>query len=197
MEWNIPIQKLQLEYINIGHQWTQLSRRDNIQKPMAPLSYFGPQFRLPALSILFPPLRVIDYSNVTGKLVLDMGDYSLPSIKLSAFQETLINSIIYHQSAWFKTTYTKDEIKNGFIPIFQDNKLMLYCPTQQTSKGGVRIFKNTWNTLTQDDLQPGTRVRIAVKIHGISFLNKSPTDTEWSGKCRLQHRITGILVQNS
>jgi hypothetical protein len=196
MEWTIPIQKLQLEYINIGHQWTQTTRREYMQKPMAPLSYFGPQFRLPSLSILFPPLRVIEHSSATGKVVLDMNDFSLPSIKLSAFQDTLINSIIYHQSAWFNTKYTKDDIKSGFIPIFQDNKLILYCPVQQVPKGNIRVYKNgSWNNIAHDDLQPGAKVRISVKIHGISFLNKSPTDMEWSGKCRLQHRITGILIQ--
>jgi hypothetical protein len=196
MEWTIPIQKLELGYINIGHQWTR--RGEYIQKPMAPLSYFGPQFRLPSLSVLFPPLTVIEHNVSTGKLVLDMGESSLANIKLSALQETLVNSILYHQSSWFKSSYTKEEIKTGFIPIFHENKLILHCPIVPSTAKGVPCYtKGKWlKQTTSNELQPGARIRLAVKIHGISFLHKSPSDLVWSGKCRLQHKIIGILFMN-
>jgi hypothetical protein len=195
MEWTIPLQKLELGYINIGHKWTQKHRRgDYIQKPMAPLSYFGPQFRLPSLSILFPPLSVVDYNQSTGKLILDMGESNLASIKLLALHETLINSILYHQPSWFKTSFTKEEIAAGFIPIFKDNKLILHCPLITTNKGIPCYTNGIWSpNINKSDIKPGTRIRISVKIHGISFLYNSPTDLQWSGKCRLQHRITGII----
>jgi hypothetical protein len=196
MEWTIPIQKLELGYINIGHQWTHIQRRgDYIQKPMAPLSYFGPQFRLPSLSILFPPLSIIEHNQSSGKLVLDMGESSLANIKLMALQETLINSILYHQASWFKSSFTKEEIKSGFIPIFHENKLVLHCPIIQGTKGIPFYKKGVWTkNITSQDIIPGSRIRIAVKIHGISFLHNSINDLRWSGRCRLQHRITGILM---
>jgi len=196
MEWTIPIQKLELGYINIGHQWTHIQRRgDYIQKPMAPLSYFGPQFRLPSLSILFPPLTIIEHNQSSGKLVLDMGESSLANIKLMALQETLINSILYHQASWFKSSFTKEEIKSGFIPIFHENKLILHCPIISGTKGIPFYKKGVWKkNITSQDIIPGSRIRIAVKIHGISFLHNSVNDLRWSGRCRLQHRITGILM---
>jgi len=199
MEWTIPIQKLELGYINIGHQWTNIQRRgDYIQKPMAPLSYFGPQFRLPSLSILFPPLVILEHNTSSGKLVLDMGDASLANIKLMAFQETLMNSILYHQASWFKSSYTKEEIRAGFIPIFNENKLILHCPVLSGTPKGIPVYKKgTWTkNITSQDILPGTRIRIAVKIHGISFLHNSVSDLRWSGRCRLQHRITGIIHIN-
>jgi hypothetical protein len=58
----------------------------------------------------------------------------------------------------------------------------------------IPIFKDgAWKKLSADDLKLGTRIRVAVKIHGISFLNRNDGDT-WSGKCRLQHRILGFIA---
>ena len=57
-------------------------------------------------------------------------------------------------------------------------------------------------------LKPGTRIRVAVKLHGISYLYNQTTvnllaevpegvqpKTSWSGKTRIQHKIVGILIQ--
>lgn len=189
MEWQIPIQKVEIGNINIGSPWAR-ERKEFSQKPMAPLSYFGTQFRLPFISLLFPPLPVVEYNQSNGKLILDMSETSLGTIKLNTFQETLINSIYYHQSGWFKTNYTKEQIKEGFQPIIEDSYLILHCPSR-----GVPLFKNDdWIMASSNDLKPGQRIRVAVKIHGISFLNRK--ESEWSGKCRLQHRIQGIILQN-
>ena len=199
MEWQLPIQKVEIGNINIGSPW---SSRGLTQKPMAPLSYFGAQFRLPFLSILFPPLCVVEYVPATGKLVLDMSETSLASIKLNTLQDTLINAIMYHQMAWFKTELDVDEVRQGFQPIIQDNKLILHCPYTDMSQANagkilfknVPIYKGGWCEFKPEDLSMGTRVRVAVKIHGISFLNRNDS-SEWSGRCRLQHKVLGVIVQ--
>jgi hypothetical protein len=207
MEWQLPIQKVEIGNINIGSPW---SSRGLAQKPMAPLSYFGAQFRLPFLSILFPPLCVVEYVPATGKLVLDMSETSLASIKLNTLQDTLINAIMYHQMAWFKTDLVVEEVRQGFQPIIQDNKLILHCPYTDMSQvnAGKVLFKNVpiyknmanngykggWGEFKPEDLAMGTRVRVAVKIHGISFLNRNDS-SEWSGRCRLQHKVLGVIVQ--
>jgi hypothetical protein len=65
-----------------------------------------------------------------------------------------------------------------------------------------------WDT-NYSHLQPGRRIRVAVKLHGISYLyNKNnhvnllaevpeglDTRATWNGKTRIQHKILGILVQ--
>lgn len=196
MEWQLPIQKVEIGNINVGSPW---SSRGLAQKPMAPLSYFGAQFRLPFLSILFPPLCIVEYVSATGKLVLDMSETSLASIKLSTLQDTLINAIMYHQMAWFKTDLSSDEVRQGFQPIIQDNKLILHCPYTDMSVANkifknVPVYKEGWGEFNPEDLAVGTRIRVAVKIHGISFLNRNET-SEWSGRCRLQHKILGIILQ--
>ena len=188
MEWQIPIQKVEIGNINIGTPWAR-EKREYAQKPMAPLSYFGTQFRLPFVSLLFPPLPILEYNTQTGKLILDMSETSLATIKLNTLQETLINSIVHHQYGWFRSNYTKEEVKGGFQPIIEDSKLILHCPTK-----GVPMYKNSeWGNMGLGDLKIGQRIRVAVKIHGISFLNRN--ESEWSGRCRLQHRIQGIIIQ--
>ena len=239
MEWQLPIQKVEIGNINIGSPWGREQRKEYLQKPMAPLSYFGTHFRLPFISLIFPALPIVEYNASNGRLVLDMSETSLASIKLSTFQDTLVNAILYHQYAWFKSDFTKEEIRYGFQPMFQDNHLVLHCPAppgqaqqqaQQQASGqqpaqrggrpggrfmGVPIYKDgAWSIASgRDDFTIGKRIRVSVKIHGISFLNRVdssrnhtnlladvPLDTheslQWSGRCRLQHRILGIIVQN-
>jgi hypothetical protein len=119
MEWQLPIQKVEIGNIHIGSPWAREQRRELISKPMAPLSYFGTQFRLPFVSLLFPPLPIVEYNPVTGKLVLDMSETNLACIKLSTFQETLVNAIVYHQHGWFKSEFKKEDVKGGFQPILE------------------------------------------------------------------------------
>jgi len=223
MEWQLPIQKVEIGNINIGSPWARLSHGEGAQKPMAPLSYFGTQFRLPFVSLIFPPLPVIEYNSTTGKLVLDMFETSLASIKLNTLQDTIVNAIAYHQAGWFKSEFSKEDIVRGFQPIIQDNHLHLHCPLSVSEHmRSIPIFKDgVWKkSFSADDLKLGTRVRVAVKIHGISFLSKSSSasaslslsqpssdsrsvsksaggndgDMKWSGKCRLQHRILGFIA---
>ena len=188
----MPIQKVEIGNINIGSPWAR--GEAHLGKPMAPLSYFGTQFRLPFVSLIFPPLPVVEYNPATGKLVLDMFETSLASIKLKTLQDTIINAILYHQSGWFRSDFTKDEVTRGFQPIIQDNHLHLHCPIIPSGRG-IPFYKDGWKGFGAEDLRPGSRIRIAVKIHGISFLNRN--ESTWSGKCRLQHRILGIIVTPS
>jgi hypothetical protein len=196
MEWQLPIQKVEISNINIGNPWARGERFS--QKPMAPLSYFGTHFRMPFITFLFPCLPVVEYNPATGKLVLDMSSTNLGCIKLNTLQETIINAIIYNQQAWFRSEFTKDEVRDGFQPIIEGQNIILHCPAAVKN---VPVYtKNGWQQFNADDLKPGVRVRVATKIHGISFLTK-PSDSNraedlvWSGKCRLQHRIQGIIFQ--
>lgn len=195
MEWQLPIQKVEIGNINIGSPWAREHRREYEQKPMAPLSYFGTQFRIPFVSLLFPPLPIVEYNATSGKLVLDMSGTSLACIKMNTFQETLIGAIVYHQHGWFKSNFSREDVKGGFQPIFNDNKLTLYCPLAlgQGHVRGIPVFTGgSWKpSFTAENLVVGRRIRVAVKIHGISFLNTH--DGSWSGRCRLQHRILGMI----
>ena len=194
MEWQLPIQKVELSHINIGSPWARDKYMSH--KPMAPLSYFGTQFRLPFITLLFPPLPVVEYVPQTGRLVLDMSGSALACIKLNTLQETIVNAILYHQHAWFKTDFSKEDVKGGFQPIIERNQIILHCPSTVRS---IPIYKDgEWLKEYQpaEILQPGMRIRVATKLHGISFLTKPDAQQEWTGRCRLQHRIQGIIFTN-
>lgn len=217
MEWQIPIQKVEIGNIHIGQPYgrQQLggSTGSTQQKPMVPLSYFGTQFRMPFMSVLFPPLHILEYNATTGRLVLDMSISPLACIKLNTLQETIMNAIVYHQSTWFGTHFTKEEVKDGFQQIIEGNHIVLHFYTG--AKGGssnTQIYraassplaesgsnatlastsKATYTQLTANDLRPGQRIRVGVKIHGISFLTNATG--AWTGRCRLQHRIQGVIA---
>lgn len=195
MEWQLPIQKIEISNINIGSPWARGEKYMNSQqKPMVPLSYFGTQFRMPFLSVLFPALQVIEYNQHTGRLVLDMASTNLGCIKLNTLQETIINAIVYHQQSWFRSEFSKEEVRNGFQPIIEGHNIILHCPAAVKN---VFVYKNGQQIpFTPNDLKPGVRVRVGTKILGISFLTKPGDDSAWSGKCRIQHKIQGIIYQN-
>jgi hypothetical protein len=195
MEWQIPIQKVEIGNIHIGNPWARGSNMAQ-QKPMVPLSYFGTHFRLPFITLLFPPLQIVDYNPVSGRLELDMNISNLACIKLNTLQETLVNAILYHQQAWFQTNFSKEEVKGGFQPIIENNHIILHCPL--TARGVPIYTQGGWKqSFTQEDMKVGQRIRVAIKIHGISFLTRPDTNGAqvWGGRCRLQHRIQGIIVQ--
>lgn len=222
MEWQLPIQKVEIGNIHIGNPWKmgkeyyQSSnnggpRDREAYKPMVPLSYFGTHFRLPFITLLFPPLEVLEYQPVTGRLVLDMSISNLACIKLNTLQETLVNAIVYHQNSWFHTHFTKEEIKNGFQPIIEQNKIILYLPAPKPSQKNqispiTPVYSlaadgihSVMNPFEADSIRIGQRIRVAIKIHGISFLTR-PDDQQneqiWSGRSRLQHRVQGIIIQS-
>jgi len=212
MEWQLPVQKLEVGNIYIASPWLRESKYDAKYKPISSLSYIGAQFRMPSVSILFPPLPVVEYVASTGKLVVDMSETSLACIKFSAFQETILQSIMCHQAAWFGSEYSIEEIRSKYIPIYKDNCLILHCPmTYQGARGPPMYANGKWAFSEHDThLKPGARVRIAVKLHGISYLysNAPPpinllaevpegrqVVSTWSGKSRVQHKIMGIIVQ--
>ncbi len=214
MEWQIPIQKVEIGNIHIGQPW---GRTRGQAKPMVPISYFGTQFRMPFMSLLFPPLSIVEYNQTTGKLVLDMGISPLACIKLNTLQDTFIDAIVYHQNSWFQTHFTKEQVKEGFQPIIEGNHIVLHCPFHPGAKGNsVPVYhastgasreegsssnaapsrgeggaKAIQSQLQPSDLRPGQRIRVGIKIHGISFLTNQAG--EWSGRCRLQHRVQGMI----
>ncbi len=193
MQWLLPIQKLELSNIQIGNPWGRSAEGANQQsKPLAPLSYFGTQFRMPSITLLFPALRVLDYNPNSGRLVLDMSPSQLACIKINVLQETIVNAIIYNQMSWFKSEFSKEEIRNGFQPIIENQTLILHCPAAVRN---VNIFKEgAWKTFGPEDTIVGKRIRVAIGVQGVSFLTKPGDDSAWSGRCRIQHRILGIIA---
>jgi hypothetical protein len=197
MEWCVPLQKLELGKINHGGLITRVNRE---KKPMVPLSYVDGQVTMPVLTILLPHLLIDSYNPANGRLELAMTTTWVSS-KLTAIQTSLLEVICASQLAWFGANkFTREEVYRLFQPMVENNKLHLYCPStlQEKRKGmhGIRIWKDgVWT----EDVQPGVLargqiIRVTLQIQGIS-LQMGVSDTFWTGRARLQHRILGILIQ--
>ena len=220
MEWVLPVQKLLVDNITISYPWTKESIKQS--KPIATLSYRDEKnIGMPILSLLLPPLPIVSYDIHSGRLELDTSGYSLVSLKLQKFQENLLEAILYNQTSWFGTAYPSEDIHAGFQPFFEGNRCILHCPmfTQMEKQGvvgtvgtSIPLFhKGEWKCATQDQFRVGKKIRVAIKIHGISFLvrggggggtraeslhdSMNVSKTLWTSRSRIQHRILGIIVQ--
>lgn len=188
MEWSVPIQKLEVSKIKIGLLQKSL-------KPLTPLSYVDGPFTLHHLNILLPPLTIKEYDSQTGKLVLHLQDSNPTLQKLSALQDSFLQSVFMNQRQWFpESSRTKEQFQSLFQPFLENNNLHLYCPIQtQEKKHFLHVWKKgNWNVLSAPGLlEKGDTIRVALRLQGISF-QTNPVSGIWTGRFRVQHRIFSI-----
>jgi hypothetical protein len=199
MEWCIPIQTFQVENVQLGN----LSRG---LKSILPLAYKDSDFQFPALSILLPNLTIKSYDVATGRLILSLAAESGPVAtqtlyKLQTLQDMVLNAVALNYRAWFPSAQKRpQDLRQGFQPMIQNHELHLYCPIYETMAQPIPLFAGGgWvqGKPKPGSLKPGTRVRIAFRLYGISFhtaAQRASGQQEWSGKFRLQHKIIGVLV---
>ena len=199
MEWVIPLQKLEVNKVQMG---TFI----NGAKPLAPLSYVDGEIQFPSLSLLLPHLTVKSYDPQSGKLALILRESPSAYNKLQALQSTLLSAVLANQTAWFNQP-RRDlaELQALFQPMIEGDILHLYCPVsvQDKKNGGVdsiMVYRSekggpvlSSHGLRPAYLQPGDSLRISLRIQGISFHNH-PTFAEWTGKFRLQHKIIALFI---
>lgn len=190
MEWTIPLQNLDITKINIGGP-TQGS------KLISPLGYSDGDATFNSLCILLPNLPVKSYDASSGRLQISIQGTTIAA-KLQAFQELLINSISANQKIWFpkERPSDKEDIRHGFQPFVDNGAIHLYCPS---SSVGIlnEIYTYTGKTWSRGAISPtifssGKNIRLAIKIQGLSF-HQHPITMAWTGKFRLQHRISAIM----
>jgi hypothetical protein len=188
MEWTIPIQKLEVNKIQVG----QLQKS---VKPLTPLSYTDGPIVFQNLNLLLPPLSIKEYDSVTGKLILHLGESPQTLSKLIAIQESLLTSVFVNQKLWFpESNRTKEQITNSFQPFVESNNLYLYCPLQsQEKRHTIYIWKDgEWKRFAATGLiQKGDSIRVAMRLQGISYQMNS-TNGLWTGRFRAQHKISCI-----
>jgi len=206
MEWCIPLQKLEVGKIQIG----EIIHND---KSLVPLAYFDGNNIFNNLNIFLPKLKIQEFDENSGKLVISMNENTQAQTKLFALQNILLSAVFISQQKWFHDTYTFDVLNNNFKPIVQNGNLQLYYPVNLNTD--IHIYKNNkWYTHYEPGLiKANDSVRIMFRIQGISFHKNSfsrfshaeqemherrssmKMNFSWSGKFRLQHRIYAILVE--
>ena len=195
MEWCIPIQTFQVENVQLGTAPQGL-------KPTISLGYKDNDMTFSALNILLPPLMIKSYASSSGRLILSLEDSPQILRKLLMLQDTILSSVFANQQRWFPSQpfiRKQADIKNTFQPIIQDTEMNLYCPINENDGQGPNIYTNekwTKGIVESGLLIPGTKIRVVIRLHGISF-HIHPTSDQWSGKFRLQHRILSVLIPSN
>jgi hypothetical protein len=188
MEWAVPLQKIDVNKINVG----QIRYGE---KPLAPLAYLDGPIHLPSVNILLPPLLVKDYDPQTGRLKLSIQDNTSVLHTLSSLQETLLKIVFQKQSEWFPgSRKTSEELHVFFQPFVENNIINLYCPSAVTGNISIPIWKDrVWSKgVTVGSIVKGDTIRVGLRIQGISFQHNLEADI-WTGRFRLQHKILQVF----
>jgi hypothetical protein len=188
MEWAVPLQKIDVNKINVG----QIRYGE---KPLAPLAYYDGPIHLPSVNILLPALLVKDYDPQTGRLKLSIQDNTAVLHTLSSLQETLLKIVFQKQSEWFPgSRKTSEELHVFFQPFVENNIINLYCPSAVTGNISIPIWKDrVWSKgVTTGSIVKGDTIRVGLRIQGISFQHNLEADI-WTGRFRLQHKILQVF----
>jgi hypothetical protein len=193
MEWCVPIQTFQVNRVQIGETVS------SGLKPTISISYKDNDIVFSSLNILLPSIKIKSYTPSTGRLILSLDEHPTVLHKITALHNMIVDAVFLNQQKWFPNQpYMKkmSEIKNSIQSMITNSEINLYCPLNDTDIHGPNIyFENEWSqgAIEPGLLSPGRKVRIVLKINGVSFHIYRTTD-QWSGKFRLQHRIISLLV---
>jgi hypothetical protein len=191
MEWLIPTPLLQIDQIQIG-------TITHSAKPLVPLSYRDGDHNFPSLSILLPSLKIKSFDSSTGHFVISMADNPGALAKLQALQDMMLAHTKTNYNSWFPnqrhTIKKASDIRLGFQPLIHGSDLHLYCPIQPQIAENVPFYsKGAWTGIQTGLLGPGSRLRIVLRIQGLSFHIHQST-AQWSGKFRIQHKLLGLIM---
>jgi hypothetical protein len=177
---SIPYQALEIGNIHLNPFYP-----DRYGKSLAQLSYKDTSIDFNDVSILTPPLRIINYNPVTHRLRLDLSDQFNFMIKLNAFQQYLVSTFYVHQQSFLGNSiihpHSHSEINSLFHFLLYNSILSLFAFPNVP----VKLPDN--NTSSVLELKSGDTIRCVIRFQGIS-LNKN----KYGFKLRLQHSIPSI-----
>lgn len=171
---SIPYQALEIRNIHLTP-----FQADKYGKAVARLSYKDPSIDLQDVSILTPPLKVIDYNPENSRLRIDLSDQPTFQSKLNTLQEYLVSTFYVHQQSFLnQKNETSDSIRQLFHFLLEGSILSLYIfPTS--------IVKNINNSACKvSELVPGDIIRCVIRLQGISQIRN-----KYGCRLRLQHSI--------
>jgi hypothetical protein len=172
---SIPYQALEIGCVHVSP-----FQIDDYGRNLARLTYKDTSIDFQDVSILSPPLRVVRYNAVKNQLTFDVREHGAFMTKLSVFQEHLVNTFAIHQESLLRTNgiYAED-IHNLFQFLLNGTLLtvFIYPSTIVRKPDGNDVFTHS--------LQEGDRVRILLRIYGITCLDGNGGPIRF----RIQHSI--------
>jgi hypothetical protein len=196
MELTIPLQIFETGKVRLGAPYRST-------KVLAPLAYSDGDLQFHAISLLLPLLSVKSYDPCSGRLAISFQGAgsagTTAATKIQSLQDMFLSAVYNQQRSWFpgEDEKTLEELRGGFQPMFEHGALNLFCPAAtQSSHIDIKLYRGgAWMTgpLSAGVLAPGTPVRLALKLQGISF-HRHPVTGAWTGKFRIQHRILAVFI---
>ena len=171
---SIPYQALEICNIHLTP-----FQADKYGKAVARLSYKDNSIDFQDVSILSPPIKVIDYNPENSRLRIDLSDQFNFQVKMNTLQEYLVSTFYVHQQSFLnQKNESSDSIRQLFHFLLEGSILSLYIfPTS--------IVKNSNNSACKvSELVPGNIIRCVIRLQGISQIRG-----KYGSHLRLQHSI--------
>lgn len=169
----IPYQGLEIGRIHMN-----TFSPDTKGRMIAQLSYCDTSLDIDDFIILSPPLKVIDYDMVTGRLRFDVKDQRQFATKILAMQQYIISTIYIHRLSFLQEDYSNADIQSMFQVLLDGDVFSVFVyPTT--------IVRHNNGTVSHiQKLKTGDFVRFPLCVHGIMIVNPP------SGmRLRIQHNV--------
>ena len=174
---SIPYQALEIGNIHLTPFQT-----DKYGKPVARMTYKDASIDFQDVSILSPPIRVIDYNPETSRLRIDLSDQFNFQVKLNTLQEYLVSTFFVHQQSFLGYKgETHDDIRQLFNFLLDGSTLSLYVfPTANVKRADGIACKIS-------ELAAGDIIRCVIRLQGISQIRG-----KYGIHLRLQHYVPSM-----
>lgn len=179
---SIPHQALEIANIHLSP-----FQSDKYGKYMARLTYKDNSIDFQDVSIVTPPIKVIDYNPEKSRLRLDISELHNFKVKLTILQEYIVSTLTVHQQSFLgERNMTQNDIRSLFHFLLEEDILSLYIfPT-------AAINTNDGNISKVADIKPGDTIRCVIRLLGISQIKG-----KYGIRLRLQHIIPSLWLLNN
>ena len=154
---------------------------DRFGKPIARLTYKDNSIDFQDVSILSPPMRVLDYNPETSRLRLDLSEHPVFHSKMNTLHDYLISTFYTHQQSFLNQMGQPYEaIRRLFYFLLDGHALSLFIyPTAHVKRA------NSYSRIS--DLKPGDKIRCVIRLQGVSqLLNRNEL------RLRLHHSVPAV-----
>jgi hypothetical protein len=177
---SVPYQAIEIGNIHLGN-----FQYDSKGRNIIPISYKDNSIEMNDMSILTPPLKIIDYDPHTCRLRLDISSECVEQfvVKMMSMQEYIISTIYVCKMPCIEFGLSRDIIENMFQSLIHGNILSVYLFPSTV----VKTTNNSEKTI--GTMKAGSTIRIIIRISGVSYLLPQK-------KLRLQHSIPSLWIVN-
>jgi hypothetical protein len=179
---SIPYQALEIGNIHLTP-----FESDRYGKAIAKLAYKDSSVEFHDVSIMTPPLKVIDYNPENSRLRIDLSEEVNFQNKINTLQEYLASTFYTHQQIFLgHKNQSRESIHSLFHFLLDGTILYLYAfPTSL-------VRKSDGTTCNICNLVSGDFIRCVVRLQGVSQIQ-----TRYGNRLRLHHSISSIWLNDT